>query len=57
MNLTPLFRHAVEAADVAAIGDADAQIVVDAAEGVRYRGDRFSDSGEGNQRKDPLVRY
>ena len=27
-------RHAVEAADVAAVGDADAQVVVDAAEGI-----------------------
>ena len=31
------FRHAVEAADIAAIGDADAQVVVDAAEGIDER--------------------
>ena len=28
------FRHAVEAADIAAVGDADAQVVVNAAEGI-----------------------
>ena len=33
-NFTSVFRHAVEAADVAAVGDADAQVVVHAAESV-----------------------
>ena len=33
-NFTPLFGHAVEAADIAAIGNADAQAVVEAAEPV-----------------------
>ena len=33
-NCTSRLRHAVEAADVAAVGDADAQVVVDPAEGI-----------------------
>ena len=36
-ELHALFGHAVEAADVAAVRDADAQVVVDAAEGVDER--------------------
>src|ERR1019366_1759572 len=38
LKLHALFRHAIKAADIAAVRDADAQVVVDAAVGVDKRG-------------------
>ena len=37
LELHALFRHAIKAADIAAVRDADAQVVVDAAESVDKR--------------------
>ena len=53
---TSVLRHAVEAADVAAVGDADAQVVVNAAEGIDERRGRAFTSRRACARAEAAAR-